>query len=467
MKTIKFFLIFFILITVFEVSYKLRARDYYKIPFPGQSLDEYSFSWVGLSLIELGYPVGFSGIKGYPFTVFRYINVDRIFNSGTAKGNPIAINYPWFDHPPTLGIITGGYAYLKGARVFEDTGTFLIRKPMLIFGIISVVLVFLTALFLYGLKEAIAASLIYATSPIVVIGSRMVQAENGIIPFFLASILFLILYFKKNKEFWLWIAAFCAGISSLFKLSGIIAIMSGIAIILLNKKNVVKELAIFLSVSLAFFSLFWLYGAIYNFKVFLNILKSNSSRFYGIGSNAFYSLLTSTKITNNQYLTDGWPLAGWVSLLIFPFLKTKEDQTIFMTTILYLGVYLLFGSEQYGWYHFPFYPLLTIAIARIFCFSFEDLTKTLLGFSILLIPIGLHISKIIDISNFQKFAKYWRISIFALILFFILPTLANSEKIKKISILYKAVLLIIFLFSIYLNIKYLLLINVDYWYFAT
>jgi len=39
------------------------------------------------------------------------------------------INYPWFDHPPLMGLLTGGWAYLKGARIFEDTTTSIIRKP--------------------------------------------------------------------------------------------------------------------------------------------------------------------------------------------------------------------------------------------------------------------------------------------------------------------------------------------------
>ena len=45
-------------ILIMALGYKLRLSGFNSIPFPGESLDEYSNAWVGLSMIRLGVPVG-------------------------------------------------------------------------------------------------------------------------------------------------------------------------------------------------------------------------------------------------------------------------------------------------------------------------------------------------------------------------------------------------------------------------
>src|SRR3989344_6600450 len=106
-----------LLIGVMVLAFKLRAENYAKVPLAGESLDEYSNVWVGWSLLKWGMPVGGLGVGGYQNREYHYINVDRIYQTGMYP-NPVEINYPWFDHPPLLGLVTGSYAYVKGARVF-------------------------------------------------------------------------------------------------------------------------------------------------------------------------------------------------------------------------------------------------------------------------------------------------------------------------------------------------------------
>lgn len=84
-KTIK--IILFGLVIV--LSYKLRELKYDVIPTRGQSFDEYSNSWVGLSLIRLGVPVGSSGLAGYDEDIRRYVNVDRVLQSHVVGPNVV------------------------------------------------------------------------------------------------------------------------------------------------------------------------------------------------------------------------------------------------------------------------------------------------------------------------------------------------------------------------------------------
>src|SRR3990167_2924109 len=112
----KKFLIGLCLVLIVVLGYILRRNNYASVPLPGQSTDEYSNAWVGLSLIRLGVPVGISGLVGirdYP----TYINPDRILSS-TVPGGALPISYPWFDHPPMMGKFSGTFAYLRGVRNF-------------------------------------------------------------------------------------------------------------------------------------------------------------------------------------------------------------------------------------------------------------------------------------------------------------------------------------------------------------
>jgi len=477
-KTIKIIIIGISIALTSLLGYRLRITNYDKIPFPGESQDEYSFSWVGLSLIRTGYPVGISGIRGYSKYDYRYVNVDRIFQ-GTAGGNPQLINSPWFDHPPVLGLITGGFAYLKGARVFEDTGVFLIRKPMIAAGFLSIILVFLVSLKLYNFLIALIATLIYSTSPLIIISSRMVQAENAIVILLLLSILFVHFYRKTEKRLWLWIANITAGSALLFKLSGVFIILGNSIYLLItskNKNNCFQEILITITTAFSFLSIFFVYGAIYDFRTFLKILQSNSQRFYGIGANSFYTLITTSKITNLKYLTDGWQLAGWISymLLLANYCiakntkrKLQEHDLLLMSyTTSFLAIYILFGSEHYGWYRIPSYPLLTISLARMIYLSIQKNEHFLMGLLLLLLPTGIGISRIVSIEEFQKYAPCWRWVWFITIILGIILKKDNLQKNHSIvTKIPKIIPIILFLVSIYLNLKELFLINtLSYWY---
>lgn len=470
MKLIKVFAVIF-LVLILAGSYYLRNDNYAKIPFPGESMDEYSFTWVGLSLIHLGVPIGNSGIPGYKNYDHRYINVDQVFR-GTAKGNPFPINSPWFDHPPLLGLITGGFAYTQGARVFEDAQITFIRKPMIVLGMLSVGLLFLYLKKVFGLKEAIAASAIYSTSPLAIIGSRMVQAENLLIPLFLASLIATYFYLEKQKTWVLWLSAIIAGTALLVKFSAVSIILSNILLIFYffpgGVKKAIPSVVTFSVVSLSFLLFFISYGYAYDFNQFLAILSSNSNRFYGIGANAFYDVLNVTKITNIRYLTDGWVLAGWIAAISLFFIlsgEKKKEMFVLIPLVCYLIIFLLFGSEPYGWYRYPFLPFLFGAIGRILVLTLKNPGFILAAFLILFIPIGVNISKIMDIENFQYYSDIWRWSLVSLLILILLFYLKPGS--KAVKILLPVVLISLFMFSIYLNLEYFWKITPEFWRSAT
>lgn len=445
-----FKIISIILVTV--LAFLLRYQNFDKVPFPGESMDEYSYTWVGMSLIKIGVPVGVSGIDGYKNTISEYINVDHVYQT-TANGNPLTINWPWFDHPPLLGLLTGGFAISKGAINFSDTSIYIIRKPMLILGTISVALLILIGWNIFNFNVGLLAGLFYAFSPVSVVGSRMIQGENGMIPFFLASLLFITLFIKYKYFNLLIFGAIFAGISCLFKLSGGVTILIGILLLWSKNRDSIFK---FIIISCSIASLFLLYGLSLGFADFLSIFVSNGSRYYGIGPEAIFNLLTQVKITNRKFLTDPLILAGWMSL--FSILAKKKfvlgDKVLVISTISYLVIYLVLGSYAHGWYAFPFFPFLMLA--------FASLANSGFGIIMILMIIGYQITKFIGIDQFQIHAYYWRYMI-GILLIWVLTSkyifLNNTTKtVNKILIMF---LLIIVVF---LNYRYLQTLTVDNWY---
>lgn len=462
---------FWILLALFVIvifGYKLRMARFSEVPFPGESLDEYSNAWVGLSLIQLGVPVGMSGLAGYPIYDSRYINVDRVFQ-GTAKGNSMQINKPWFDHPPMMGLIMGGYSYLKGARVFEDTTAVLVRRPVIWMSTISIGLAAILAWLIFGTEAALATAILTATSPIMIINGRAGQAENGFTPLFLLSIIFLWLYRKNNKRYLLILGAIVTGIALLFKVSAISLLICGLVLLMSDtRKSIstrIQEGLILGIISLSFFGLFFVYGMALDLNTFINVFLGNSNRVYGIGLNAISELITSTKVTGGKSLSDGWPLVGWMGLLYIGGIKlrAKKQLYIWIPVLSYLAVYLFFGSEPYGWYRIPFTPFLLIIAGWLSTLFVKNYKLTLISIASLLIPLGINLDKYFEIKKTAWVITSWRMGCFLLIVGGLSILFLKKENKILNGVIY-SIMFLLFVVSIYMNLMRGGMLTVDYWY---
>lgn len=452
-----------IILAITFLALILRKKNYAEIPIAGQSTDEYSYSWVGLSLFKTGVPVGISGLPGYEHQSYHYINIDRFMQF--LPSDPLTINYPWMDHPPLLGLITGGYAYLKGADVFEDTTTVFIRKPIILISTISVLLVMVYCWLNFSFLTAIISGLIYGTAPLVVLSGRMIQAENAIIPCFLLVMIAMSLFIKKKKDVWLIIASIFAGIATLFKLTGIVCYLF-IFFALLKKhqhlnKAFLNDLLFFLAISLPISFLFVIYGSVYGLTNFKNILFSNATRFYGIGPNLILELIRNQRLTQHKFLPEVWIISGWLITLAYIIKNPKSiiDQIPLMAIFSYLIVYIFFGSQPYGWYTFIFWPILIIILSRFLVLGFEKRENLISVFLFSIMIFGANIARLLGIFEFQPYASIWRFGVSGIL--FLLISLSILK--LKSKVLIKVLLAVLWLAMIYTNLKYLNLINIDFW----
>jgi 4-amino-4-deoxy-L-arabinose transferase-like glycosyltransferase len=407
-----------VLIAILVLAFVLRALGYENYPRPGSSFDEYGNTFVGMSLIKLGYPVGFTTIDGY-------VN-ERNINFRIADINDKVLSYkivdPWFDHPPLICMLTGWWASVNKITRFNDVRVSLIRQPLLFLGVLSVYLVFLFGKELFGKKIALLAAFLYAILPVTVIGSRTVQAENLLILLSLLVFIFLKKYLDQKKLYLLLLSGIFLTLSVLAKFSSLFVFLSIIILLLQTRKNSRDKLFDCLTITSFFvfgLLIFGIFGLVFDFRIFLNIFFSNSNRFYGIGFDFINYLLRNENVTINVNLYTGFNLVLWISFLIFSIKKIKKANFIIVPVLVYLAVSILFGNYRYGWYTFPFFPFLIISGAWLVEYFFNKKKQYFILFYFGLLIFSSLISQIVSREFVQIYKNYWRYLIFVLFLIYV------------------------------------------------
>jgi len=450
------------LCAIIWIGNKLRVYNYAQVPLPGETRDEYSFAWLGLSLIQDNYPIAWSGIGAYENTNQKYINVDQIFD--TYPNQPaFPIDKPWFDHPPLFGLIVGGYAHLKGVDSFEEASVIILRRPMLKLAVIDLILVFWLASRLFDKKTGLLASLLVAIVPVIAISSRLALAENGYIPLILVTMISADYYFETKKiKFWI-ISVFMGFLAILMKLSGvsIFVYLLLLGILYGTKQKLNLTLITITGMVLALTS-FVLYGYYFGWETFLNVFQTNAQRFYGSSSEIIIHAVVKSKVVND--FSDGWVTAGWISFFVvmgYGWMKNKKIMALSLMAVAYALVYILFGSEPYGWYRYPFYPILMIFTARYIIKLYKD-NNLPLFIMLLMLPVGTAVHRLVGVEGFQKYVTLLRYGV----IFFIISLIIYFCK-PKYTLFIKVFMLIFLTLSIFVSIKLIYFYDVNKWYFAT
>ena len=173
MTKIKITLVIFILL----LGLILRLHNYSVYPQRGASSDEYTYSFLGISLLTKHIPISWSAFTAYKN--LQHLTIDKLY---------FPIVYPYFDHPPFAGIIVGGWSILFGQDSFPEVNLKTVRLVPIFLSTVSQILVFLLAWKIFNFKTGVWALLIYSTTTIFAISSRVVFAENVLTPLMLLAI---------------------------------------------------------------------------------------------------------------------------------------------------------------------------------------------------------------------------------------------------------------------------------------
>lgn len=338
----------FLLLIIF-LGFYLRFHNYDKFPRHGATFDEFAWTWQGISLWQNHIPTSWS-----PHPHYKNFEIKKF------QGAWIRFVTPYLEHPPLFGLVAGGFALLTGSKNMDDINLSQIRILSLGLGVVSIFLIFLLAKKVYGDFIGFLSALLYATIPTVVIGSRIVQNENFLIPIMLIVWLLIINYLQAKKIWQRNLAAILAGLLTLAKVPW--AAVTFALCFLLVKKRHFKDVFIVGAIAVSIFSLYFVYGRFYDWPTFIGLWGLQTAR-AKIGLTNVLALFTHPYLIDRIY-PDGWIYWGWFSILMLS-LKFKKH---FLLLIPFLAYFLIFifaipGIEAQGWYRYPFYPFLIIASA--------------------------------------------------------------------------------------------------------
>lgn len=420
--------IFLVIILFF--GFLLRNYNLDTIPRHGATFDEFAWTWLGINLIQNKVPSSWSSHPQYKNKQFlKY------------QGADFWIVKPYLEHPPLFGLIAGSFAMISGAKDMYHVTLEKIRPLGLTLGILSIVLVFFFTKQIYGTSTALISSLIYSSVPTIVIGSRLVQNENFLIPVWLLSLFFLNSYLKTGNKWMRNSSFFLSAILPLAKIPWVVAPISLVGILLYKNKR--KEALALTLITIVFFTFFIFYGLYFDKELFINLWKLQIAR-YDISFSGLFSIFTNPLLVDRYYL-DGWIFFGWMSifLLLGDFKKHFMILTPFLTYLL-IFIFAIPNEPAHGWYRYPFYPFIIISTAVLLK---EEFVKPTLRTVFFVLIVGLSL-----MFNTWEQAFGFSYTIYRLsVLFFFLPVLFFILQGKYFRFIKYFLIISLFLFTI-LNI---------------
>ena len=354
------------LLLLLLLTLNLRLYRYDRMPYPVETRDEFNAVLNGLNLAYRGVPQSWSLLNGYRANQKQVV---------TMFGNRFLVVEPHFDNPPGFDLLVGGYLRLRGADFnarYTRYFTKLSRHVPIAFGVLTALLIFFFSKRLFLRDDvALAAVLIFAVFPPAVFAGRLVKAENALAPLLLAALIFTMRYLDAGRRADLILAAVIAGISCTFKATGVTIVGSVMALLLVSRKW--KDAVVVGAIGSAFFGLYFLYGAAYDWDTFVRVFKSQSNRefirnknIHPITPQGLFTLATLTKAVKSEYfvLTGLWM---WLSTAMFCFSgkwsKSRRTEPMAWPVMVYL-VFMaasVTSTAVYGWYAQPFWPFFAVA----------------------------------------------------------------------------------------------------------
>lgn len=355
------------------VGMSLRYHNYQTWPREGATFDEFAWTFLGVSLWEDGSPTSWSPHKAYRET-------QEYYNS---KGTHFTLVTPYIEHPPLFGLLAGGFARLRGVRSFDQVTIQKTRPLALALGAASMIAVFLFAQAVYGNSIALITTGIYAITPTIVIGSRLVQNENFFIPLFILSLYLAYSHITRPNRLFLYILYVICALLPLAKVPWIASPVAVIGMFIYTKKW--KEAIAVALVTVLAFSLFLLWGYLLDGNVFLNLWKLQLAR-YDMAFDSMFKLLTDPLIADRAFV-DGWIYFGWAASLLL-ITDYKKQYPVVFGLLAYALVYIMAipAESMHGWYRYPFYPFLAISTAL---FIYEHWMHNAIAMAIFYLMIGL------------------------------------------------------------------------------
>lgn len=350
-----------VILCIVALGFGLRFHNYATFPSVEATADEWAWTWLGASLLSEGVPTSWSLFYGYDAE-----------NRVILPENPTqTLVRPALDHPPLFSLIPGAVHLLSGREVLAMPSQTAIRFPMVLLGTFNVLLFTLIAMRMKGSRTAATlASLWYASAPLVVIGSRLVVADN-----LLATLVLILLWLAITKRLRPTHELLLAFVAALIKIQGLfIGIGFGLYAVVQNKY---RHAALLGGAITAALLVFGVYGAYFDWQLFTSIFAEQAGRATG------YTTILHRFFFHPSLAAQPWPTAlkpvlfvtTIGAILTHPKSEFwKRAGSLFLTFIA-LSLMSVDEFNINGWYEFTLYPILFLSLVPSLNLLLDHLPK--------------------------------------------------------------------------------------------
>lgn len=326
----------------------LRFHQYDVIPFHHETADEYQHGWEGWTLLHEGRPAAWTFYpQSYPaanITPFRWF------------GDSYYLARPYFDHPPGFSLLVGATCTVLGAGSMLDCTLQRMRWVPMLSGLLTIVLVATTGWkFISDRAAGTLAALLYATLPVIVLGNRLVKAENLLAPLLLAQVSWLENYIRKNDRKDLFKAAAGSAAAIWLKATGIAAPLSALLLLARHRKG--RAFSLIAAAAATAVALYLAYGALFGWQLFTSVLSLQASK--RVALRTLLDLTGISRVVELQF-GSGWYL--WLGIAV-AWMALGKHRSLLVPAAVYLGILGLTADTRgvFGWYRLPLYPFLCLA----------------------------------------------------------------------------------------------------------
>jgi 4-amino-4-deoxy-L-arabinose transferase-like glycosyltransferase len=344
----------------------LRLVDYNRIPAPGATHDEFMYPWAGMSLLQTGVPTSWSRLQTYG------AHQDAIYN-----GAYYPLVTPWVHKPLLYPLLTGSVMLLAGITEFSEVDLSILRLIPVFLGTVTTVLVAIAGAAAFNRSAGLLAALLYATTPTMVIASRLSLIENALAPLLVLAIIVQTLPRQqlsgRHRQLLIGVVAATA---VLLKQIGIV--VAATLFIYHYAQRRYREASSVATWALAAAAIFIGIGSYYvGLKQFI-VLQQSANDVHAEGGlpQLLISIVTFPMIIGPNSTLPGAPmLAGYLALLSAPWwLSTSKGAAsrrearhlLILLPVMYLIILVLLESSKYsfrGWHLYPIFPFLSIFLA--------------------------------------------------------------------------------------------------------
>lgn len=353
--------------TVFLLSLVHRIVGLGIVPAPGETNDEISHVWAGITLLAGEAPKSWTQLNVPPGYVVGHLD-------GSYHGYSVV--QPSFDHPPLFHLLSGTAAKLAGAESYAarldspDSTTTLWRVDIARLRWLSILLYAVTFWIMWrwlrlalGPAGACVAMVLFAFLQNAVIHHRLALSDNLVTPLFLGIMLCLERWRRgiiMPRKAMLNMSA-CLALAVATKLIALAIIPAIVAWSASVKRGRAALQPILWSAAGAAIgiAIILAYAAAYGFDAFLQTMHAQSGRFYDIG--AIFDLVRHQPLVHTGAISE-WIVSAWL-LVIFGLATARSGRRgIFAALLGYLVGYTFFVPvDYYGWYLVPMLPFLCAA----------------------------------------------------------------------------------------------------------